>query len=78
MKKIDSAIKKEECDHEWEMIAFIGMEGKEIGECSKCGETYEYVRGNCPFCDAEHGYNSGWGFSPEGWAEAEKNHNENH
>ena len=32
---------KEECKHEWETIAFIGINGKEIGECSKCGMTYE-------------------------------------
>jgi hypothetical protein len=34
----------------------------------------EYVRGNCPFCDSEHGFNDGWGFSLEGWEEARKAH----
>jgi hypothetical protein len=32
---------------------------------------------NCPYCppDSQH---EAWGFSPEGWAEAKRIHDENH
>ncbi len=34
--------------------------------------------GNCPYCDAENGSTSGWGMSPEGWANYKKNHDAGH
>ena len=35
------------------------------------------MSGNCPFCPKDSKYES-WGFSPEGWENAKRNHEENH
>ena len=34
--------------------------------------------GNCPYCDSEQGYYSGWSMSPEGLAKLKENHDNNH
>lgn len=48
-------------------------------ECHDATTSPEkYIKGNCPFCDAEHGYSSAWGMSPEGRITMRKDHDRGH
>lgn len=36
------------------------------------------TQGNCPYCDSELGVHSGWGMSPEGFADFKRKHDLEH